>query len=344
MSSQNEKELRIVRLNGRDISGRSDNAIALSKLIAEHDDMYPGIDKWFEKKVIPGIINGERVGFIGLHDGAPIISAIVKKGELSKFCHLHIADSFRDTHLGEVFFCMMAAEVRHFSRSKNVHFTLPQTLWDSKKDFFQSFSFKEAKLAESQYRLFDQEFECQTSFEELWGAVLEKIPKLVYEYSSHDSIVNGLLFSIKPEYANKIMKGEKAVEIRKKFNAKYIGQKAAIYSSRPIQAIVGEALISDVEHDSPDFIWEKYSGILGCTRQEFDRYTEACEQVYAVVLDQIRPYPISYSLMQMEHLTGQSLKPPQSYCSIESSQGWAKALTITEFLQGRFALTGEVAK
>ena len=336
------KHLRVIRLSAKDLEGKSDNAKSFSDLVCQHEEMYPGIDKWFDKKVIPGINNGERVGFLGVQNDEPVISAVVKRGELSKFCHLHISNEFQDTHLGEVFFCMMAAEVRHFSQ--HVHFTLPKTLWEEKKHFFQSFSFKEAWLADSQYRLFEQELECQTTFNDLWSAVLNKIPKLIYEFASHDSIVKGLLFSIKPEYVKKIMNGEKAVEIRKKFNPKYIGQRAAIYSSRPIQAIVGEALISRVDQDSPSSIWEKYSGTLGCTKQEFDGYTEECEQVFAVVLDEVRPYPVSYSLMQMEHLTGQPLKPPQSYCSIESSQGWAKALTITEFLQGRFAMAGSINK
>ena len=132
-------DIKIKNINYRDIILKSDDAELLKKLIAENEPMYPSIDNWYRQKVIPGLKSLERSAFIGYFNNKPMITAITKKGKNSKFCHLRIGKDFQNIKLGDLFFCIMAFEVRNWA--KEIHFTLPESLWYEKKEFFKSFGF-----------------------------------------------------------------------------------------------------------------------------------------------------------------------------------------------------------
>ena len=71
------------------------------------------------------------------------------------------------------------------------------------------------------------------------------------------------LFSICPEYVEKIFNGTKKFEYRKQPNRIPIS-KILIYETAPIMKIVGEAEVEKVLVDTPEVIWEKtkeYPGI-----------------------------------------------------------------------------------
>jgi predicted transcriptional regulator len=327
-------QIRVTRITDFDVRSVSDNYCALVEMIREHDPMYPGIDLWLKKKVTPGILSSERVAYIGYEEDRPVVSAVVKRGEYAKFCHLHISNDFRDMHLGEVFFSIMALEIRHMADT--VYFTLPESLWESRRVFFESFGFLNPKVAETQYRLFDTELHCSAPYSSVWSAVLQKLPRLLQDFAGDDSVVNGLLFSIRPQFADKILRGEKAVEIRRRFSPKWKGHKAAIYSSKPTRAVIGQAMISEVVSGTPEAIWLQFRDLLGCTKSEYDAYAHSTNEVFAITLDHVLPYSAPLSLSQMEHLLNFNLTPPQSYCSMKNNMSWAQAVTVAELLHGRF--------
>lgn len=332
-----ESNLRIGRITPHDVRVNSDKLRTFSKLTFEHEPMYPGIGRWLKSKVLPGIKSKERIAYIGLNNDEPVVSAVLKRGKDTKFCHLHIFEAFKGEHIGELFFAMMALDVRHISRV--VHFTLPESLWEEKKGFFESFGFKEATKTITQYRPSETEFRCSAPFDVVWDRVLEKLPKIISSFTkSRDIIFDGLLMSIKPEYVEKMQSGEKVVEIRRKFNPKWTGCSVALYSSRPHQELHGYASVEYVRKATPDRIWAEYETSLGCSKEEFDRYTNSCEQVYAIGLKNYQSYLTPLLLEQMSWLLGKELRPPQSYLSLARNRPWAEAISIAELLHGRFCL------
>src|SRR5687768_5128079 len=132
-----QKTFSVVRLEEGDVSRRSDHFLKLRELVHAHEAMYPEIAEWFTKKVTPGVRESERIAFVGYLNEKPAVSAIVKRGAEAKFCHLHISDELQNLNLGEVFFALMANEVRDLAQT--AYFTLPQSLWTSKAGFFHSF-------------------------------------------------------------------------------------------------------------------------------------------------------------------------------------------------------------
>ena len=333
-----ESNLKIMRLTGDDVLEKNDRLRLFLELTKNHEAMYPDIERWMKEKVLPGIRSGERVAYIGLNNEKPVVSAIAKHGAHSKFCHLHIDVGLRDLNIGNLFFAMLALDVKRFA--KEVHFTLPESLWIEKESFFQSFGFQRVKKSETQYRTFEEELKCSASFDLVWSNVLDKLPKLIESLTkSHDNIFNGLLVSIKPKYISKIERGDKIVEIRKRFSKKWQGCRATLYSTSPVKAIYGYATIEKIRKDTPEKIWSQYGEDIGGIKRDFDKYVGSSKEIYAIFLNNYNTYLNSLDLEHMSYLLNyKKLKPPQSYLCLEKDTDWTKAVSIAELLHNRFWL------
>ena len=157
----------LLRIRPDDAQRRTDTISVLTGELARHEEHYPNIVRWIDKKVIPGLLTGERVAYIGFKDDQAILVAVVKLGRCSKFCHLSIKEGFRGGRYGTLLFSLMAAEVRRIA--SEIHFTLPESLWMQEKEFFHSLGFMNAELAHRQYRLFEDELQCSARFEDVWS-------------------------------------------------------------------------------------------------------------------------------------------------------------------------------
>jgi predicted transcriptional regulator len=323
-----------------DVLGRADaqrwtdNLIILRELILSNQGMYPNIDQWFAKKVVPGLRSSERIAYIAYENEKPIATAILKLGDKSKFCHLRIQQDFQDMDLGQMFFVQMALQA--YGHAKEIHFTLPESLWLAKNGFFQSFGFTCARKASRQYRNGDVELLCSAPFTDVWSAALSKLPALLSKFSPTGiSLKNQIMISVKPKYAEQILSGSKVIEVRKKFSHKWVGCKAVLYSSRPVSAVVGEATIDSVTYGHPSDIWSKWESHLGCSWKEFQSYVASASQVSAIQLRNATPYSTPVSLDQLSHLVRRDLRPPQSFCDLRPSNDnpWAKATLLISLLQ-----------
>lgn len=298
--------------------------------------MYPNIDRWFAEKVVPGLRSSERVAYIAFEDEQPIASAVLKLGDRSKFCHLRIHQNFQDMDLGQMFFTQMTMEVRR--HAKEIHFTLPESLWCARSKFFESFGFSCATKASRQYREGDTELLCSAPLASVWSSVLSKLPILLSKFRSENSLLsNHILISMKPKYAEQILVGSKLIEIRKRFSRKWVGCRAVLYSSRPVSALVGEATISSVTYGRPTEVWSKFESSLGCSYEEFQSYVGSADQVSAIELKDVIPYRAPVSLTQLSHVLNHELRPPQSFCDLRlsSDSPWRKATSFASLVHAR---------
>jgi predicted transcriptional regulator len=328
-------DIRITKLDATDIELQTDKYLLLKSLLGEHELMYPSILKWFKEKVEPGIKIGQRTAYIGFNNDIPIASAVVKIGRVSKFCHLSIKENFKNQNIGELFFAMMALDVKR--QAEEIYFTLPENLWETKEQFFKSFGFKEVSHSPTQYRKFENELISKAPFDLVWRNSLRKLPKIITaQINSSESIFSGILMSINPKFVDKILNKGKVVEIRKQFHKQYEGCRVTLYATHPSKQVCGYAKVEHVKHDSADNIWQQYESLLGCTKAEFDKYTGGREKVYAIFLTNVEPYKVPIPLTQLNYWLDENIAPPQSYYKLENNQHWAKAISIAEMLQGRF--------
>lgn len=93
------------------------------------------------------------------------------------------------------------------------------------------------------------------------------------------------LLSIRPNYAELIVDGQKTVELRRRFpKSVEQGAVALIYCTSPKKAIIGTADIAAVECLPLSKIWSRYGLDARIERKDFDSYFEGCEAGYAILL------------------------------------------------------------
>lgn len=326
--------VRIQKVVPSDALRKTDTFEILCDRLEEHEHYYPSIRRWISEKVVPDLKTGRRLGFIGLNGDAPVLVALLKHGSNSKFCHLSIESGFQGNQLGHLMFSLMAAEVRH--AAAEIHFTLPEGLWEREKGFFQAFGFASVARASSQYRLFEEELRCSAPFSTVWSCVLEQLPKLLTSTSIAGFQVNdGVVLSLRANHAAAVMQGRKTIELRKRFTSRWVGRSASVYSTGGLGSLLGTVTIGDVVKGNPEDIWERFGTRMSCTKAEYDTYAGHGRAVFAIELSDPRPYQAPVPLSQLSHLMGEHLRPPQSYSTYSSDNVWGKALSLAAILHAK---------
>lgn len=104
-----------------------------------------------------------------------------------------------------------------------------------------------------------------------------------------------ILISIKPQFVEKILSGEKMFEFRKTLPAQRV-DKILIYSSYPVCAVVGEAEVLNIISTSPKKLWEETKNQSGIDSEFFFKYFAGKDTAYAYKLGKITKYPIAKRL------------------------------------------------
>ncbi|MGK5043330.1 ASCH domain-containing protein [Janthinobacterium sp. GB1R12] len=119
-----------------------------------------------------------------------------------------------------------------------------------------------------------------------------------------------VLLSIKPEYAEKILSGEKHYEFRKVL-PKVPGIKTVvIYATMPVGKVVGEFDIAELVSETPKVLWAKTSNFSGITRKFFNEYFEGRKLAHAFKVEAVRRYGSPVELRSILR----SGVAPQSFC------------------------------
>ena len=104
-----------------------------------------------------------------------------------------------------------------------------------------------------------------------------------------------ILLSIKPQFVEKILSGEKCFEFRKYIPNKTVN-KILIYSSYPVCAVVGEAEVLDTISAKPKLLWDMTKNQSGVDLEFFFKYFANKDKACAYKLGKITKYPIAKQL------------------------------------------------
>jgi len=303
----------------------------LKNLVEIVDEKYPGIDIWFKKKVLPGLKEKDRFAYLIYYQDNPIGSAIIKKGQEAKLCSMRIAPALRQKGIGSLLMSLMGREIRNYAGK--VYFTAPESTYLDWKPFFDKWGFHRLGEAGIQYRMFDKEILCAADARELWNKVVQNLDHLFDQFTLKGNPMHpDIVMSIKPEYAEKIKKRKKRIEIRRKFNKKWEGAYAMLYASRPAQEFFGEARISKVVEDSPGEIWKVFNSEIGVDEKNFFQYCSGAEKVNALIFSDIEIYRMGILKSQVEYLINKELVPPQSYSGVTEKSNWPTTALLNYLL------------
>lgn len=122
-----------------------------------------------------------------------------------------------------------------------------------------------------------------------------------------------VLLSIKPKYADLILGGTKRVELRRSWPSNDIGA-MILYSSAPIQKLVGVAFVSRIEEHALEDLWtlaEDYGG--GVTYDELELYIKGKKTAFGVIIDRVK---IAETQVDPKNLFP-GFTPPQSFLYLD---------------------------
>jgi len=123
-----------------------------------------------------------------------------------------------------------------------------------------------------------------------------------------------VLISIKPQFVDKILSGHKLVEFRKFFPEKV--SFVVIYSTSPIQKIVGMLRVKEVLKLPVSELWGNYGHVGGVAREDFFYYFKNKDIAYGVVIDKVwKAEPFLDPKLLLRKFT-----PPQSFIYLSESQ------------------------
>src|SRR5690554_4986725 len=97
-----------------------------------------------------------------------------------------------------------------------------------------------------------------------------------------------VLLSIKPEYAEKILLGQKLYEFRKSIFKNPDVKTVVIYATMPVGKVVGEFDFDEVLSDTPQAIWAETSKFSGITKKFFNSYFDGRGTAHAIKVREAR--------------------------------------------------------
>ena len=117
-----------------------------------------------------------------------------------------------------------------------------------------------------------------------------------------------VVLSIKPEFANKIFDGTKKFEFRKAIFKNDKIKTVIVYSSSPVQQVIGEFEIERIINHDIDTLWGLTHQESGITEDYFYKYFEDRLQGFAIQIKKVKKYRTPKCLR-----ADFNLFPPQSF-------------------------------
>ena len=120
-----------------------------------------------------------------------------------------------------------------------------------------------------------------------------------------------VILSIKPEFVEKILNGEKKFEYRKVIFKDTEVKKVLIYASAPISKVVGEFKIKNILEGLPDALWYQTCKKSGISYDYFSKYFKKRAKGYAIEIKRVKKY------RKPKDISTFGMKAPQSFAYIK---------------------------
>ena len=120
-----------------------------------------------------------------------------------------------------------------------------------------------------------------------------------------------LFIAVKPEYANKLISGEKDIELRKTKPHVQNGDYVIIYASAPAKVVLGFGIVKNIIECAPQEMWERYSERLGINYNGFLSYYQNSDKSVGIEFERIKAIP-PIGLAELRRVDP-NFHPPQIY-------------------------------
>jgi predicted transcriptional regulator len=127
-----------------------------------------------------------------------------------------------------------------------------------------------------------------------------------------------VLISVRPRFANAILDAKKTVELRRiKINVP-AGTRFLIYSTSPVMAVIGTAILERVETDTPENLWCRVKDLADVSQDEYAAYFAGATEAVALYLSEPTTLERPISLERLRNSVG--IEPSQSFRYLDLAQ------------------------
>src|SRR5215467_5290123 len=109
-----------------------------------------------------------------------------------------------------------------------------------------------------------------------------------------------VVLSVRPIYSRQLIEGKKTIELRRRFPISAPrGTIAYIYSTSPVQAMIGSAQISDVLKLPITEIWKKFGKLAQIDKPDFNAYFSGLDEGFALKIRNPRAFTRPIDLAEL---------------------------------------------
>lgn len=139
-----------------------------------------------------------------------------------------------------------------------------------------------------------------------------------------------LVISIKPEYAFRIINGEKTIELRKSTPNVTKDDIVIIYATEPIKAIIGYCKVKEIVRDNPSNLWVRFNSVAGISEKGFWEYYGEALKGTGIILSHIKKLDEEFPLKTIRKVMPR-FSPPQSfsYLTVSDTINYYKTLSTS---------------
>lgn len=121
-----------------------------------------------------------------------------------------------------------------------------------------------------------------------------------------------VLYSIKPEFADKIFDGTKHFEFRRTIFRNPNVKTIVVYATAPIGKVVGEFQVTEILFQELEQLWTKTRKNAGISEERFYSYFMEKKLGYAIAIGSARRYAKPRGIRESF-----GIKPPQSFAYLD---------------------------
>ena len=122
------------------------------------------------------------------------------------------------------------------------------------------------------------------------------------------------LLSIRPQFAEAILAGDKRVEFRRVLPSREIAG-VATYATAPIKKVIGYFEVKRVESSTPRLLWKRWRRWAGIAKPDYDSYFAGTEIGHAIHIGEVVTLSEPVDLAWLH----EGLTPPQSFLYLRGS-------------------------
>ncbi|MNC04589.1 50S ribosomal protein L22 [compost metagenome] len=120
-----------------------------------------------------------------------------------------------------------------------------------------------------------------------------------------------VLFSLKQEYYEKIISGEKKFEFRRRIFKRDVDS-IVIYVTSPVKMVMAEFTVKNIHQGAPGELWDISYPYTGIEKPLFDKYFLGTANGYAIEIGRVIVYEQPFSIKNIPSVR----KAPQSFVYI----------------------------